>query len=292
MRLQGYTQISWAKNMSKKFFAILFFSILAFCFQASAATGYKSSGYAYGQNERFAIRALQTLHSAQMTYQATAGNGNYGSLSDLYEAQLIDSVLASGFKYGYVFQIFNVAPIGTASDAFHMTATPISYRKTGRRSFFVNENGEMRGADKNGAAATVTDPIIDVCQELGNSNERCATIDLRILYGAQITYSATVGGGNYGSFQQLYEANLISSSLWVGSRHGYDFAFATQDASKNSPAFFKLWATPIDYGVTGRMSYYIDATGVLRGADRSGLRADENDPPIQEQFKFPYLRID
>lgn len=278
--------------MSKKFLAVLFISMLAFCFEASAETAYKSNRYTYVQNEKFAIRALQTLHSAQMTYQATVGNGNYGSLSDLYKAQMIDSALASGFKYGYVFQMSTVAPFEMLRPALYATATPISYRKTGRRSFFINENGEMRGADRYGAAATVTDPVINVCQELGNSNERCTIADLRILHSAQMTYSATVGGGNYGSFQQLYAANLISSSLAIGSRHGYNFAYSTIDATSVTPAFFALRATPINYGVTGRQSFYIDVTGVLRGADKNGASADENDPPIEEQVKFLSLRID
>jgi hypothetical protein len=278
--------------MSKKFLGVLFFSMLAFCFQATARTTYKNNRYTYIQNERFTVRALQTLHAAQMTYQATGGNGNYGSFSDLHQAQLIDSVLASGFKYGYVFQIFTVVRVGTTPAAFYATATPVSYRKTGRRSFFINETGETRGADKNGAAATVSDPIINVCQELGYSNERCAIADLRILHSAQMTYSATIGNGNYGNFQQLYAANLISLTLAIGSRHGYNFACSTIDATSVTPAFFALRATPTFYGVTGRRSFYIDVSGVLRGADKNGAPADENDPPIQEQIKFLNLRID
>ncbi len=266
--------------------------MLAFSLQTSAKTTYKNNRYTYIQNERFVVRALQTLHAAQMTYQATGGNGNYGSLSDLHQAQLIDSVLASGFKYGYGFQIFTVARVGTTPAAFFVTATPIGYRKTGRRSFFINETGETRGADKNGAAATVGDPVLDVCQELGYSNERCAIADLRILHNAQITYGATIGNGNYGSFQQLYAANLISSTLAIGSLHGYDFACLTIGATSVTPAFFAFRATPTFYGVTGRQSFYIDVSGVLRGADKNGAPADENDPPIQEQTKFLNLRID
>jgi hypothetical protein len=56
--------------------------------------------------------------------------------------------------------------------------------------------------------------------------------------------------------------------------------------------FFELWAASLNYGVARRISFYIDATGVLCGADKNGAPADENDPPIQEQFKFTYLRID
>ena len=39
-------------------------------------------------------------------------------------------------------------------------ATPQSYRKTGRKSFYIDETGVMRGADKNGVTATNDDPPI------------------------------------------------------------------------------------------------------------------------------------
>jgi hypothetical protein len=268
--------------MSKGFFAIFCFITLAFCFQAFAKATYKSNRYTYVQNEKFAIRALQTLHSAQATYQATAGNGNYGSLAALHQAQLIDSALASGLKYGYVFQISTVARVGTTPAAFYITATPISYRKTGRGSFFINEGGEMRGADKNGAPATVADPIVEVCRELGGSNERCAISDLRTIHAAQITYSATTGGGNYGTFNQLYELSLISQRLASGSIHGYIFTCTIVARTNTTQASFKVSAVPVKYGTSGLRSFYIDEIGVLRGADKNGAPADENDPPIQE----------
>jgi len=37
---------------------------------------------------------------------------------------------------------------------------------------------------------------------------------------------------------------------------------------------------PTDYGTTGRTSYYIDQTNVLRGADHGGAAATVDDKPI------------
>ena len=103
---------------------------------------------------------MRTLHSAQATYQATSGNGNYGSLNNLRQAEFIDAVLASGKKYGYLFVVQTMARTDASGARFSITATPQSYRKTGRKSFYVDETGVIRGADKNGAPANADDPPI------------------------------------------------------------------------------------------------------------------------------------
>jgi hypothetical protein len=43
---------------------------------------------------------------------------------------------------------------------------------------------------------------------------------------------------------------------------------------------FEVSAAPVEYGKTGKMSYYMDQTRMLRGADRSGASAIASDPPI------------
>lgn len=141
--------------MSKKILAITFILslLIVFCSESSA--------YPPVQNERFAIRSLRHLHSAQAAYQATIGNGNYGTLQNLSQASFIDSALATGLKYGYSFQIVVIAGVGTAPAAFYVSARPLGYRKTGKRSFFIDESGVLRGADKNGALANQNDPPIE-----------------------------------------------------------------------------------------------------------------------------------
>ena len=258
--------------MSKKLLVIpsLFFLLFTFCAEAFPSPA---------QNEKFAIRSLRTLHSAQVTYQATSGSGNFGTFQNLEQASLIDSALATGRKYGYDYQMVVTAQTGTTPAKFYVSARPSSYRKTGRNSFYIDESGVLRGADKNGAAASMTDWIIDPdCVPY----EECAISSVRTLYSAEITYAATIGNGNYASFTQLRQANLISPVLATGTRGGYTFTFNYTDATSTTPAFFKLTATPIQYGATGRRSFYIDVKGVLRGADKNGAPADANDPPIEQ----------
>lgn len=109
-----------------------------------------------------AISNLRQIYNAQMTYQATSGNGNFGLLSDLYFAGLLNANLGFGEFGGYYFAvtIIHLVP-GVRPAALRMTATPVQYNSTGIRSFYIDETGIMRGADKNGLGATVEDPVIE-----------------------------------------------------------------------------------------------------------------------------------
>lgn len=235
--------------------------------------------------EAHVIRSVRQLHTAQMTYQATHGSGNFGSLQSLRQVGFIDDALASGSKYGFVYVVTTVASVpGQFPAAFTLTATPRVYRKTGIRSFFIDASGEIRGADKNGKPADANDPVIDDCTNGGILyNERCTIADMRALHSAQMTYASTVGNGNFGTFPQLRQAGLIRSDLADYAARGYLYQILVIDfVPGTQPASFKIWATPQTYGVTAIRSFYIDQTGVLRGADRNGGQADQNDPPINE----------
>jgi type IV pilus assembly protein PilA len=63
-------------------------------------------------NEGSAVSSLRTLFGANLTFAATAGDGDYAgipstvgvsSLEDLFDERLIDGAIASGAKGGYVF---------------------------------------------------------------------------------------------------------------------------------------------------------------------------------------------
>ena len=76
-------------------------------------------------NEGSAISALRTLHGAEMTYASTYGAGNYAdTLAKLGTPGLIDSVLASGTKAGYVFTSSAVDATATAPATFFVGNTP------------------------------------------------------------------------------------------------------------------------------------------------------------------------
>ena len=95
-------------------------------------------------NEGSAISSLRTIHGAQMTYQATAGGGNYGTMAQLLSSNLVDSVLGGGTKSGYGFTL-STAASGTGTPAvFAASCNPVTttgVTATGTRSFGIATQG-------------------------------------------------------------------------------------------------------------------------------------------------------
>lgn len=77
-------------------------------------------------------------------------------------AGLLNADLAAGRGGGYTVR-YRVVPAGEneKESQFELSATPNAYGKTGVRSFFLDSTGRMRGADKQGAPATSSDPLIN-----------------------------------------------------------------------------------------------------------------------------------
>ncbi len=105
-------------------------------------------------NEGSAIGSLRALVSAQNEYQATIGNGDYGTLQELAEAELLDPQLAGGIKNGYRFKV------EVYESSYVLMASPVVYPNTGGRSFYSSETGVIRAADKQGLAADESDPAL------------------------------------------------------------------------------------------------------------------------------------
>lgn len=103
-------------------------------------------------NEGSAISSLRILHDAEQTYMAVRSTETCGDLRSLGSDNLIDSVLATGQKSGYVYEITNLGD-GIGCDLF---ATPIS-NSTGTRSFMISDDGVIRSADKKGLKANKND---------------------------------------------------------------------------------------------------------------------------------------
>ena len=107
-------------------------------------------------NEAGAIMSLQKLFSAEATYQATEGNGDYGTLEELTKSGLVDYVMAEGHRYGYLFRIRREKRSSESQPSLEIVAVPQTYGRTGRLSFFIDETGVIRAANKKGAEATIT----------------------------------------------------------------------------------------------------------------------------------------
>jgi hypothetical protein len=74
------------------------------------------------------------------------------------QASLVNANLAAGEQGGYQFR-YRIVPDPNGNDTkCELAATPESYGKTGRRSFFLDSEGNVHAADKHGTVATSDDP--------------------------------------------------------------------------------------------------------------------------------------
>ena len=74
-------------------------------------------------NEGSAQSSMRTIHSSEATYQATAGNGDFGDLDALLDQTLIDPVLGTAQKSGYDF-VATPSDVGVRPATFLATAVP------------------------------------------------------------------------------------------------------------------------------------------------------------------------
>ena len=125
-------------------------------------------------NEGSAMASLRTLASAEATYQSTRGNGNFGTLKELAAEGLIDSNLASGTKNGYNFTV-ELTTTDESYPGFAVVGVPVTYRKTGVRSFYIDESGIIRAGDNSGGPSTKMDLPLDE----SNFYDRSRRVDYR-----------------------------------------------------------------------------------------------------------------
>jgi type II secretory pathway pseudopilin PulG len=123
-----------------------------------------------------AIANLRALASALQTYRRAYGDWpeSLGLLGPAppsgvspQAAGLADADLAAGSKDGYTIRYHIMPPSSDTrtedagkEETFSLAASPIEYGKGGRRSFFLDSSGILRGADKQGGVATPLDPRI------------------------------------------------------------------------------------------------------------------------------------
>jgi type II secretory pathway pseudopilin PulG len=127
-------------------------------------------------SEDAAIADLRSVATALDTYRRA-----YGKLPDTLAvlgpapangvspeaASLLDADLAAGSKDGYTIR-YTITPgsgnlpeeEANKAETFSLASSPKDYGKSGRRSFFLDSSGTLRGADKQGGFATTADPRI------------------------------------------------------------------------------------------------------------------------------------
>ncbi len=113
------------------------------------------------------IAAMRTILTAQIVYAHAYPTVGYTcSLSSLdgfgggepnqNQAMLINSGLASGKRFGYVFTLSECG--GTPANSFHLTATPNS-NTFGRKSFCADQSATIRSSEDPGTCLSTGAPV-------------------------------------------------------------------------------------------------------------------------------------
>ena len=124
---------------------------------------------AIGNNERDALGGLKAIRTAVETYRKTYARLPE-SLSKLGDASktsseaagLLEADLTSGKRDGYVFRMVIVGANDLGAPAqYELSATPATYGRTGKLSFFRDAQGKFHAADHQGAVGHSLDPVIE-----------------------------------------------------------------------------------------------------------------------------------
>jgi hypothetical protein len=110
-------------------------------------------------------------------------------------------------------------------------------------------------------------------------NEQSAMYHLRMVHSWQENFKTAEGKGKYGNLDDL---------IVPAAREGSWTPFSKSDLEQlsykieinTSGEKFQATATPKQYSKSARRSFFIDESGVLRGADHRGEPANANDPPV------------
>jgi hypothetical protein len=231
-------------------------------------------------NEASAIETLKGIQSAEATYQSTTGKGSFGSWDELVRRELLNKNLVRKNQSGYRFRLQLQASSDQVVRSFLIMATPTTYNSTGRRTFSLDESGVIRFSLQRDATAASLEPLIDEGGGI-DANEASAISILRTIFSSEATFQATAGNGDFGSLKELAKQGLINSVLAKGEKNGYLFRIRVEKTSSESRSFFEAHAVPRTYGQTGRRSFFVDASGTIRSADKNGKEASFNDEPIE-----------
>lgn len=124
-----------------------------------------------------------------------------------------------------------------------------------------------------GCGPTKSEFTVEQVPQVIAGNEIAAQARLRSIVTAEMSYSME-SGGEYASLDTLVEKGMMADPS-RGKLTGYHFNVRVTGRG------FEATAEPERYGITGRRSFFVDDSRVIRGADKRGSSASASDPEIQ-----------
>lgn len=105
-------------------------------------------------------------------------------------------------------------------------------------------------------------------------NEMIAISVLQLIANGEENYKKTAGNGSYGTIDELVEHKMLGREML--DKYGYRFAITTSSQG------FEAVATPVEYGKSGKRSFFIDQSKIVRGDDKGGGLATIADKPVDQ----------
>ena len=118
------------------------------------------------------------------------------------------------------------------------------------------------------------------------ANEGSAISSIRTLSQAEVTYHDLIN--KYGTLDDLASQGLIDTQLASGSRYGYNFSIELTTNEMNEPGF-SVVGVPREYRSSGRRSFFVDESLVIRAADNHGGPSTKMDAPLYTEADYPPL---
>ena len=122
-------------------------------------------------NETSAIQSLRAIYESQIQYQTnfpangfacalgTLGGAAASGPASPQSAQVLETVLSTGQKSGYTFNIVNCTKVNVNNQdmytGYEATAVPQAVGKTGGRGFCIDQQGEIKADPAGGTNCTV-----------------------------------------------------------------------------------------------------------------------------------------
>jgi hypothetical protein len=104
------------------------------------------------------------------------------------------------------------------------------------------------------------------------ANETAAMTRLHAIAAAEGQYQVA-SGGEYGTLAQLIEKHFVNDPS-SGKLTGYTFDVQVKLGG------FAATAVPVQSGISGTRSFYVDETNVMRAAAKHGAPATVSDPEV------------
>ena len=124
-----------------------------------------------------------------------------------------------------------------------------------------------------GCGPTKSEVTYEQVPQVIAGNEIAAQSRLRSIVTAEMAYQME-SAGEYASLDTLVEKRFMPDPSH-GKLTGYRFNVRVKSGG------FEATAEPERYGITGKRSFFVDESRVLRGGDKHGATASALDPEIQ-----------